>query len=48
MAAHGAGQAVLIYLAYVYEEFTVLSAAVIPLLEDFGGLWEVGSEASGD
>lgn len=47
IAAHGAGHAVLVYLAYVDEEVTVLSAAVIPLLEDFGGLWEVSSEASG-
>ncbi|MBM4446401.1 MAG: hypothetical protein FJ023_03500 [Chloroflexi bacterium] len=48
IAAHGAGHAVFVYLAYVYEEVTVLSAAVIPLLKDFGGLWEVRPEAFGD
>jgi len=47
MAAHGAGNAVLVNLAYVDEEVTVICTTVIPLLKDFGGLWEVSSEASG-
>jgi len=47
MAAHGAGYAILIYLAYVDEEVTALSAAVIPLLNDFGNLRVMRSEASG-
>jgi len=47
MAAHGAGYAVLVNLAYVDEEVTVICATVIPLLKDFGGLWKVSSKASG-
>ncbi|GEM_PF-3407629 len=46
VATHSAGNAVLINLAYVYEEVTVLSAAVEQFLEYFGGLREVRSEAS--
>jgi hypothetical protein len=47
MTAHGAGYAILIYLADVHEEVTVLSAAVVPLLKNFGNLWVMSSEASG-
>jgi hypothetical protein len=46
VAAHGAGDAIFIYLADVHEEVTVLSAAVIPLLKNFGNLWVMSSEAS--
>jgi uncharacterized membrane protein len=47
MVAYGAGQAVLVYLTYVDEKVTVLSAAVIPFLKNFGNLWVMSSEASG-
>ncbi|MCJ7828812.1 MAG: hypothetical protein MUP81_03610 [Dehalococcoidia bacterium] len=47
MVAYGAGQAVLIYLTYVDEKVTVLSAAVIPLFQNFGNLRVMCSEASG-
>ncbi|UCH51121.1 MAG: hypothetical protein JSV54_09050 [Chloroflexota bacterium] len=32
VAAYGAGHAVLVYLAYIYEEVTVLSTTVKPFL----------------
>jgi len=46
MATHGAGNAILIYLAYVYEEVAVLGAAVIPVLKKLGNLGVMGFEAS--
>jgi hypothetical protein len=47
MAAYGACDAILIYLAYVHEEVTVLGAAVIPVLKELGNLGVMGSQASG-
>jgi uncharacterized membrane protein len=47
MVTYGAGHAVLVYLTYIDEEVTVLSAAVVPLLKNFGNLWVMSSEASG-
>lgn len=46
MATHGAGDTILVYLAYVHEEVTGLGAAVIPLLKELGNLRVMGSEAS--
>jgi hypothetical protein len=47
VVTYGAGQAVFVYLTYINEEVTVLSAAVIPLFQNFGNLRVMGSEASG-
>ena len=47
MAAYGAGYTILINLAYVHEEVTVLGATVIPLFKQLSNLRIMGSEASG-
>ena len=47
MTAYGTRYAILIYLAYVHEEVTVLGTLVIPLFKYLGNLGVMGSEASG-
>ena len=47
IAAYGAGYAILIYLAYIDEEVTVLSAAVIQFFKHLSNLRVMGSEVSG-
>jgi hypothetical protein len=47
MVAHRAGYAVLVYLTYIYEEVTGLSAAVKPLFQNFSNLRVMCPEASG-
>jgi len=47
IAADGAGDTVFVYLADVDEDFAVLGASVIPLLEEFLHARYMGTEASG-
>ena len=47
MITYGAGHAVLVYLTYIDEKVAVLSAAVIPLFQNFGNLRVMCPEASG-
>lgn len=47
VAANGAGDAVFIHLADVHEEFAVLGASVIPLLEELIEPHSMGAEALG-
>jgi hypothetical protein len=47
VVTYRAGHAVLIYLTYINEEVAVLSAAVIPLFQNFGNLRVMCPEASG-
>jgi hypothetical protein len=47
VAAYGAGYAVLVCLAYVYEQVAVFSAAVEPFFQDFSNLRVMCPEASG-